>query len=270
MITHDVETWAGMDLVERLMDIDEAFGIRASFQVIPEKQYQVTRNFVKSIGDRGFEFNVQDLTHEGNLFQDREDFLSRTRAINRHVKKHGAQGFRAGRLFRNADWYEAFDISYDMSIPNVAHLEAQRGGCCTVFPYFIGKILELPLTTSQDYSLLHVLGDYSIELWKEQIALVAEVYGLMSFIIHPDYIMERRALDVYKSLLGYLSELGSQRKFWFALPQDVNCWWRERNQMRLISEDGRWRIEGKGKERARVAYATRAGENLRYTFDAAA
>ena len=270
MITHDVETWAGIHLVERLMDVDDAFGIKASFQVIPEKRYQVTNNLVKSIRDRGFEFDVQDLTHEGNLFEDREDFLSRSRAINQHVKEHGAQGFRAGSMYRKTDWYEALDISYDMSIPNVAHLEAQRGGCCTVFPYFIGNILELPLTTSQDYSLLHVLGDYSIELWKEQIALVSEVHGLVSFIIHPDYIMERRALNVYKGLLGYLSDLRRKRKSWFALPQEVNRWWRERSQMRLVPEDGKWHIEGKGKERARVAYATRVGENLRYTFDAAA
>ena len=59
-----------------------------------------------------------------------------------------------------------------MSVPNVAHLEPQRGGCCTVMPYFIGDILELPLTTTQDYSLFHILGDYSIALWKQQIELI--------------------------------------------------------------------------------------------------
>ena len=36
-------------------------------------------------------------------------------------------------------------------------------------PYFIGNILELPLTTIQDYSLFHILGDYSISLWQQQI-----------------------------------------------------------------------------------------------------
>ena len=28
-------------------------------------------------------------------------------------------------------------------------------------PYFIGHVLELPLTTAQDYTVFHVLGDYS-------------------------------------------------------------------------------------------------------------
>jgi hypothetical protein len=26
-------------------------------------------------------------------------------------------------------------FAYDMSIPNVAHLDPQRGGCCTIMPF---------------------------------------------------------------------------------------------------------------------------------------
>ena len=78
-----------------------------------------------------------------------------------------------------------------MSVPNVAHLEPQRGGCCTVMPYFLGHVLELPLTAAQDYTLFHILGDYSTRLWQEQIDLILEQNGLVSFIAHPDYL--RRA-----------------------------------------------------------------------------
>jgi hypothetical protein len=170
-------------------------------------------------------------------------------------------------MYRNADWYEALDISYDMSVPNAAHLEAQRGGCCTVFPYFINRILELPLTTTQDYSLLHILGDYSIKLWKEQIALIMEKHGLVSFIVHPDYIMEERAREVYKALLDYVSRLRDERNVWVTLPRDVNRWWRARSQMRLVPEDGgAWRVEGPGQERARIAYASIKDDQLVYTL----
>jgi hypothetical protein len=140
--------------------------------------------------------------------------------------------------------------------PNVAHLEAQRGGCCTVFPYFIGRILELPLTTTQDYSLFHILGEYSIDLWEKQIALITEKHGLVSFIVHPDYVMEGRALAVYNDLLDYVSRLRDERNVWVALPRDVNRWWRERSQMTLVREEGgQWHIEGPGQEQARIAYA---------------
>ena len=93
-------------------------------------------------------------------------------------------------MYREQQWYDAFEFSYDMSVPNVAHLEPQRGGCCTVMPYFVGKILELPLTTIQDYSLFHILGDYSISLWQQQIDAIREQNGLITFLAHPDYLDE--------------------------------------------------------------------------------
>jgi hypothetical protein len=144
IVTHDVETTEGVSLIPRLMDTDEAFGIKASFQLVPQKEYTVGANLLNTIEARGFEVAIQDLTHDGNLFDDRDEFLSRARWINRYLQEYRAQGFRAGRMYRNADWYEELETSYDMSIPNVAHLDPQRGGCCTVFPYFIGRILELP------------------------------------------------------------------------------------------------------------------------------
>jgi hypothetical protein len=268
MVTHDIETKAGVEFTSRLMDIDSAFEIKASFQVIPQKQYKVRKQFLDGIRDRGFEVNVQDFTHEGNIFDNREAFLIRAQSINQHLKEYGAQGFRAGRLYRNSDWYEALDISYDMSVPNVAHLESQRGGCCTVFPYFVGNILELPLTTSQDYSVFHILREYTIQLWKRQVALIMEKNGLMSFIAHPDYIREDRALAVYKMLLRYLSDLRNERNLWIAMPREVNRWWRERSQMKLVIEDGKWQIRGPGQERARLAYARLKDDKIAYTVAA--
>jgi peptidoglycan/xylan/chitin deacetylase (PgdA/CDA1 family) len=266
IVTHDVETKDGVRSIQRLMDIDEAFGIKASFQVIPQKQYAVAEEELDAIGARGFEVCIHDLNHDSNLFDHRSEFLLRAQSINRYVREYRALGFRAGRMYRNADWYEALDISYDMSIPNVAHLDPQRGGCCTVFPYFIGRILELPLTTTQDHSLFHILGDYSIELWKKQIALIMEKHGLVSFVVHPDYIMQERALDVYKALLHHVADLRAERNVWVALPREVNRWWRERSQMRLVPEGGGWRFDGPGQERARIAYASIKDGQLVYTL----
>ncbi|MGO9008528.1 MAG: hypothetical protein ACLQPN_00370 [Bryobacteraceae bacterium] len=266
-MTHDVETKAGVDFVSRLMDIDDGYGIKASFQIIPQKRYRVCSGLFREIRTRGFELNVQDLNHDGNLFDEREAFLDYARSINQYVHQYGAQGFRAGRMYRNVDWFEALDISYDMSIPNVAHLEPQRGGCCTVFPYFIGRILELPLTTTQDYSLFHILRNHSTELWRDEVSLISEKHGLVSFIVHPDYIRESKALEVYKGLLEHLAVLRDQGKFWMPLPQEVNRWWRQRSKMKLVRRGNRWRVEGAGKERARLAYASRDGDRVVYTVE---
>ena len=160
-------------------------------------------------------------------------------------------------------------MSFDMSVPNVSHLEPQRGGCCTVMPYFVGKILELPLTTIQDYSLFHILGDYSIALWKKQIDLILAKNGLISILTHPDYLIEKCARAVYVDLLTHLGQLRDEGQLWMALPGDVDRWWRSRNQMTLVPIGDSWRIEGPESDRARVAYATLENDRLVYELGGA-
>ena len=265
IVTHDVETTAGYNCTDHLMDIDEAFGIKASFQIVPEKRYAVSPAYLDAIRERGFEINVQGLNHDGRLFWNREEFLRRVPKINHYAQQFGARGFRSPVLYRNADWFQDLCFSYDMSVPNVAHLEPQRGGCCTVMPYFLpGGMLELPLTTIQDYSLFHILGEYSTALWKEQIHLILEGHGLMSFLIHPDYIMPRPAQVVYKALLVYIQALCADQGVWGALPGEVDRWWRERSAMRLVPAGTGWRIDGTGSNRARLAYAQLEGDRLVY------
>ncbi len=254
IMTHDVETERGRDFTSSLMDLDDSYGIKASFEVIPEKRYEVPHDYVQQIRSRGFEFNIHDLNHDSLLFQERGEFLRRAKKINAYVQKFGARGFRTGAMYRNQDWFDAFDFSYDMSVPNVAHLEPQRGGCCTVMPHYIGNILELPLTAAQDYSLVHILKEDTIDLWKWQINLIRRRNGLISFIAHPDYVRERRVRKVYEALLDYLRGLVTREDIWSALPRDVDHWWRVRSQMCVVKSGDDWKIEGPEANRARLAY----------------
>ncbi len=270
IMTHDVETKVGRDSCATLMDIDDSFGIKASFQIIPEERYGVGLEFLHSIRQRGFEVVVHDLNHDGHLFRDRERFLERAAKINSYGKQYGADGFRAGVLYRKQLWYDALKFSYDMSVPNVARLDPQRGGCCTVMPYFLGDTLELPVTTIQDYTLFNILDDYSINIWKKQIELIMGKHGFMSFIVHPDYIMKPRELGVYQALLDHLARLRQERGIWITTPGEVNRWWRQRAEMRLVENDQGWQIEGLGKERACIAYASEKEGRLVFTVQAKA
>ena len=255
LMTHDVEGPTGADFCGELMAMDDAYGIKAAFQLVPEVRSGNTTRLREEMRGRGFEVNLHDLNHDGYLFDNRQQFLERAKQINRYAHEFGCSGFRSGAMYREQRWFDAFDFSYDMSVPNVAHLEPQRGGCCTVMPYFVGKILELPSTTVQDYSLFHILGDYSIRLWQKQCERILAQNGLMTFITHPDYLIERRAREVYRELLAYLAELRSARHVWTTVPCEVDRWWRNRSQMRLVPQGSSWRIEGPDSERARLAFA---------------
>lgn len=267
IVTHDVEALEGRDFCTQLMDLDDSYGFRSSFQIVPEERYPVPDRYLDSIVSRGFEVNVHDLKHDGRLYAEFTEFQRRAARVNEYGRKFGATGFRSGILYRNADWYDSFQFEYDMSIPNVAHLDPQRGGCCTVMPYFIGDMVELPLTCTQDYTLFHILRDYSIDLWKRQVETICANNGIVSILVHPDYIMESREQALYKSLLAYLADLRGSERLWTPLPGEVAKWWRQRREMRLVYEQGEWRVEGRGSERARVAYAHHSGDRVFYTFE---
>ena len=269
LMTHDVEHEEGRAFCGQLMDLDERHGIRSSFQVVPEERYTVSDGFLESIRARGFEVNVHDLNHDGQLFHNREVFLERAKKINEYAGKWRAEGFRSGGMYRNAEWQGALEVRYDMSFPSAAHLEPQIGGCCTVMPYFLGGLVELPLTTTQDYSLFHIRGEYSIDLWKEQLDYIATSNGLAAFIVHPDYVIDRRARRLYEDLLQHLAELCSHAKIWQPLPRDVARWWRERSQMRVEHSGGAWKVAGQGSERARVAFAQIEDGRLTYHVESA-
>ena len=265
IVTHDIETEAGRDFSMRLADLDASFGVKSSFQIVPEERYAVPTSFLESLRARGCEVNLHGLNHDGHLFRDRKEFLRQVKLINRYAREYGARGFRSPVMYRNLQWYGDLEFSYDMSIPNVGHLEAQRGGCCTVMPYFIGNLVELPLTTTQDYQLFNILRDRSIALWKQQIALVTEKHGLVSFNIHPDYMISDTCRDVYRQLLEYLAQLSADQRIWMASPGEVDQWWRQRREMRLVKVDGGFSVTGPFSDRAVVAYASL--ENGRIVYE---
>jgi hypothetical protein len=266
-MTHDVETEAGLRFCNELMDINDSFNIKSSFQLIPAARYEVGQAELASIQSRGFEVNVHDLKHDGYLFSSHAKFMESAPQINRAGATFGSRGFRSAILYRNQEWFEALDFSYDMSVPNVAHLDPQRGGCCTVMPYFIGKVLEIPVTATQDYTLFHVLEDYSLDLWKQQTTLILQQHGLMSFIVHPDYLDTEKARNIYAGLLDHLAKLRAKENVWIALPAEIDRWWRQRDSMRMISEGDKWRIEGEGCERATLAYAVLKDDELAYELE---
>jgi hypothetical protein len=267
LMTHDVETAAGFRDCGALMTLDDSFGIKASFQLIPRGRYRVPLSVITSMRASGFEVNVHDWNHDGSLFRSYDRFLDGAAEINKRAALWHSEGFRSGALYRNPDWLNELQFAYDMSCPSTARLDPQPGGCCTLLPWFIGSMLEIPVTTIQDYSLFHVLNQYAIDLWRQQVTAILDGHGMASFIVHPDYIRAPRERRVYVQLLEYLAGLRSDSNVWIALPGAVNRWWRERSRMRLVRDGDTWDIQGEGSERARIAYAHVEDDHIVFRVD---
>lgn len=269
-VTHDVETTCGLNFCSALMDLNDSRGIKSAFQLVPEKRYKSSACAREEMASRDFEINVHDWNHDGHLFADLATFLDRAEKINATGTAWSAKGFRAGSLYRNSDWLKHLKFQYDMSIPNAAHLEPQFGGCCTLMPYFIGDILEIPVTMTQDYSLFHILNECSTDLWKRELRIVLEGHGMASFIVHPDYIVDDSARSTYADLLDHLAVLRDGQNVWIAKPSEINRWWRQRAAMCVVRDSNGWSVEGPGSEQARLAFAQRDGERLVYSVRSSA
>ena len=147
---------------------------------------------------------------------------------------------------------------YDSSFPDTDPFEPQAGGCCSIFPYFLGSLVELPITMVQDHTLWEILRRTDIELWRRKSDWVIANHGLVNLIVHPDYVRSPDRLALYDELLAYLREQVERQRGWHALPRDVASWWKARSALRVDEQDGASRILGSEEAGAWLARASLA------------
>src|SRR5207245_10614911 len=55
VMTHDVETGAGQDFCYTMLELERDYGIRSSFELVPEMRYKISAELVKAIREAGGE-----------------------------------------------------------------------------------------------------------------------------------------------------------------------------------------------------------------------
>jgi glycosyltransferase involved in cell wall biosynthesis len=242
VLTHDVESAAGLNRCRQLMELEMELGFRSSFNFIPEGSYRVPAKLRADLVQNGFEVGVHDFRHDGHLFASRREFLRLSSHINHYISEWGATGFRSGFMLHNLDWLHNLDIKYDASTFDIDPFEPQPEGRHTIFPFWIpapgpkeeagtnGKqgYVELPYTLPQDSTLFLLLRDETIETWRRKLDWIAEHGGMALVNVHPDYLhfgnkgpsSRTYPATNYLELLTYVRER-YENQFWQALPKDV-------------------------------------------------
>jgi peptidoglycan/xylan/chitin deacetylase (PgdA/CDA1 family) len=225
VLTHDVEDVGGIRLVLELADLEEERGFRSSFNF--GAWYEIDPGILRELNDRGFEVGMHGLTHDRALFASRESFEERLPALAALAGRLGAVGFRSPATHRVFSWLAELPVEYDCTMPNSDPYEPLPGGCCTVWPFSIGPVVELPYTLPQDHTLLTLLGHRSPELWLEQAAAIEREYGLIQCLSHPDpgYLGDADKRAIYAAFLEGLAERDG---LWRALPREAAGWWGRR------------------------------------------
>jgi peptidoglycan/xylan/chitin deacetylase (PgdA/CDA1 family) len=232
VLTHDIETAAGQSFARQVADLDAAFGFRSSFNFVPER-YRLDRNLIEELRARGFEIGVHGLRHDGKDFSSLRQFTNRATLMNRYVGEFGAVGFRAPLTHRNPEWMQALEIEYDGSFFDSDPYEPIAGGTMCIWPFQLGRFVELPYTLTQDYTLVSVLGETTPRRWIEKVDFIRPHRGMALLNTHPDYLRIPQTWKVYSEFLSVMSE---RADYYHALPREVARWWSARAGAPTIQE----------------------------------
>jgi len=254
ILTHDVEGPAGVRNVRRVLEVERRHGFVSSWNFVAE-WYPIEVELFDYIRDQGGEIGLHAIRHDCKLFSSRARFEAELPAIHRYLADWGAVGFRSPATHRNADWMPELGCLYDSSFPDTDPFEPQPGGCCSIFPFMLDDLVELPITLVQDHTLFEILRADDIGHWTAKADWIVANHGLVNLITHPDYLDTPRRLRLYEDFLEYLA---GQDGGWHALPREVAEWWRTRERLRLVGD----RVEGPGSERATVAWARADGDRV--------
>jgi hypothetical protein len=246
VLTHDVESPKGFDRMERMADIEERHGFRSAWN-LPLAQYPIDWDRVARLRARGFEFGAHGLCHDGRLFRSDRDFSELSPQLQRLAAEHNLRGFRAPSTLRDPEAIASMDFDFDSSFSDTDPYEPQPGGTCSLFPFHLSRMIELPYTLPQDHTLIHLLRRSPLPIWTMKAKWIASMGGMILTLTHPDYCGDGVYLEAYTELVKRLAEI---QKAWRALPSQVAQWWKERARMRLEVENGEPHITGLGAERA--------------------
>jgi hypothetical protein len=227
ILTHDVESAEGLRLAVELADLEEVRGFRSSFNIVAD-WYPIDWGIVGELRDRGFELGVHGVHHDRSMFSSRAAFDSQQPAVREMAAKLGAVGFRSPATHRVVDWLADLPIEYDCSIPHSDPFEPQPGGCCSLWPFFIGDVIALPYTLPQDNTLFTLLGHHSIDLWQTQLERIERLNGLAEVVSHPDpgYLGDPSKRALYSEFLDLVRD---RPDLWTPLPREAADWWRIRD-----------------------------------------
>ena len=246
VLTHDVETDAGLAALDTLRDIERDAGHPSSWNFVP-RRYQTPDAVLDGLRAEGCEIGVHGLLHDGRDLGSLRLLRRRLPAIREYADRWGAAGFRSPATQRTWEWMPLLGFDYDTSYHDAAPYEPRPGGSCSYLPYFIGSpgragdMVELPITLPMDHTLFQILQQPDASTWLAKAAHVRSRGGMVLILTHPDYAHDPRVTDGYRQLL---EAYRGDPTVWRALPREVAAWWQRRASSTLELTGAGWVVHG--------------------------
>ena len=114
-----------------------------------------------------------------------------------------------------------------------------------IFPFWVNSsngrqgYVELPYTLAQDFTLLVLINEKSIDIWKKKVDWIARKGGMVLVNVHPDYMsfygkkpgLQEYPAEYYAELLKYIKSK-YEYQYWNDLPKNVARFIAKKNSKR--------------------------------------
>lgn len=224
VLTHDVEGPFGLSHLQDVLALEREGGFRSSVSFVGDT-YRVPDSLLQELRAEGFEIALHGWRHDGQLFSSRRLFDERLPRMNQRLRQWDAVGFRSPMTHRNPLWMQALDVAWDSSFFDTDPYEPMPGGVMSIWPFVMGRFVELPYTLPQDHTLIETLGETSPRVWVKKLDYIAAHHGMALMNTHPDYLCRKGRLVMYEE---FLDGLARRSGYWHALPREVAAWTRVR------------------------------------------
>jgi peptidoglycan/xylan/chitin deacetylase (PgdA/CDA1 family) len=220
ILSHDLDSAEGLrNVVRDFLPIEEEVGARSTNFVVPSG-WTLDAGLLRELGDRGHEIGIHGYDHS-NLTPFASDAERRRRLDAAHPIKiqFDVVGYRAPSLLRTAPLLRdlAVRYQYDSSIPTSGGLfPTPNNGCATARPFWIGSILEIPLTLPRDGSLrfLGLSPDEILNCWTALAEVIAKSRGVVVVLTHGEerFSGTRPMREIYRKFVQGIAS--SSKYYW--------------------------------------------------------
>ena len=234
-VTHDCDTHTSFKNIDKIRETERKYGIISSWNVLSNK-YRIDKEKLRKLKGEGCEIGLHDYNHDNKTpFLKKPRVIERIMSASKLVQEFGIKGYRSESLLRNKEFLELLSdyFYYDSSTcdTDIYSPVAMRSGTCTVFPFFIKNMVEIPITLPQDYRLMRLgkTKNEIFEIWKKKVDFLRQVNGAAVLLTHPDSHIfgNDKYLDVYDRILKYATSLDDE---WNTTTYGIAKWWNERSK----------------------------------------
>lgn len=229
VLTHDIRNANDLTQIGEICDIEERLGFRSAWY-LPVEDFEIEWCQIEELQSRGFEFGIRGTRTDQETPGDERKLQRLEPSLQRAIRDHYYRGFRAPSVCRDVSRIGGQDFDFDSSFCDTDPFDQRPGGTCSVFPFFIGKLVELPITLGRDHTIIQLLRRNPLSTWSLKARWLANAGAMILLATEPRYLSIASYGDAYKNFLVDVSKI----KAWHALPSEVAAWWRLRDKATLL------------------------------------